>query len=165
MAGVVIAKCFCIQYSVDFAKAQERYMSRIIFAFLLVFSFGSAHAYDLFFTVSYQSYPIAGASGNQGRDVIYEQKVILIKTQDDGAEIMKIKNAYMKHVKETYPGYIERVMKSKDAKGLDQHLFANINVAVFGSAAKAKNDIEANMKHASKLGFTAVKVDRFKYLP
>lgn len=129
-------------------------------------SLTQAFALELYFTVSYQSYPL-DTPNNQGRDIVFEKKPIRLSVSEStealNAEAKNLKKAYIDYVKATYPAYIERVLKSKYKDDLAAHLDANVNIAYFGTAAKAQADIAGNIEHARKLGFSIVESTGFSY--
>ena len=133
----------------------------------LALPMANAFALDLYFTVNYQSYPLE-SSGNAGRDVVYEMEPIKLSIEESNdalnAETISLKKAYIKHIRATYPAYIERVLKSKFRDDLAKHLDANVNIAYFGSAAEAQDSISASIAHAKKLGFSTVESTRFTYM-
>lgn len=141
-------------------------IKKILLAAVLAVSLPPAFALDLYFTLSYQSYPL-DRPDNQGRDVVFEKKPIKIAISENNdalyAASRSIKDAYIDYVKTTYPAYIERVLKSKYRDDLERHLEGNVFVAYFGTAAKAQADIEASIAHARKLGFSIVESKGFSY--
>lgn len=141
-------------------------LKKMILAAILAMLLGQAFAMELYFTVSYQSYPL-DTPNNAGRDIVFEKKPIHLSVSESNealvAEAKNLKKAYIDYVKAKYPAYIERVLKSKYHDNLEAHLDANVNVAYFGTAAKAQADIEGNIEHAKKLGFSIVESKGFSY--
>lgn len=141
-------------------------VKKIVLAALLAMLQIPAFAIDLYFSVSYQSYPL-DRPDNTGRDVVFEKKPIRLSIPENNdalyAESLSLKNAYIDYIKANYPAYIDRVLKSKYRDDLATHMNGNVFIAYFGTAAKAQADIEANIKHAQKLGFSIVESKGFNY--
>lgn len=141
-------------------------IKKIVLAALLTMSQIPAFALDLYFTLSYQSYPLE-TPNNQGRDIVFEKKPIRVSIVENNealnAESRILKNAYIDYIKATYPAYIDRVLKSKFRDDLTTHMNGGVSIAYFGTAAKAQADIEASIEHAKKLGFSIVESKGFSY--
>lgn len=140
-------------------------MSRIILAFLLFLTFGSAHAYDFYFTVYHQAPPVYGSTGHDTEDCVFEKKIIHVKAEDDSEVVMKIKRAYVAYLKNAYPDYLDRIRKRSKFDDPDQILFGRSDVITRGTAAKAREERKDQMQGAKNQGFPVVESDGFNYQP